>query len=435
MRRIQATALGISSPDFLELAFWSTDMATSPISFLDMDIRRSPHEAHRSLREKSPVYFDESCGMYMVLGYDEVRDISADPETFSSVTGLLLVKESEQQEKINAVFEEHGFVPVNTLVVVDPPVHTFHRTLVNKAFNAPALKRMQDAIEGTVARLVDGFIRQGGGDFYSAIAAPLPSFVVADQLGLPTEDFERFRTWTDAVVAEANPDNSEERQLEITRTICELQQYVSKKADEYLESPRPCLLSDIVHADVDGQKLTRQELVSIFTILIAGSHDTTTSVLCSAIYRLARDPELQGRLRADPTILSRFVEEALRYDSPVAGLFRRATKDTMVGDTKIPEGSLLMLRYGAANRDPKMFPDPDTFDPTRSNASRHLSFGHGIHLCIGNLIARAEIRAVVAEMLSRTSSFSLRGGEDGVSWLTNFIVYGPDGIQLDVEPV
>ena len=107
----------------------------------------------------------------------------------------------------------------------------------------------------------------------------------------------------------------------------------------------------------------------------------------------------------------------------------------MVGDTKIPEGSLLMLRYGAANRDPKMFPDPDTFDPTRSNASRHLSFGHGIHLCIGNLIARAEIRAVVAEMLSRTSSFSLRGGEDGVSWLTNFIVYGPDGIQLDVEPV
>ena len=161
-------------------------MATTPISFLDMDIRRCPHEAHRSLREKSPVYFDESCGMYMVLGYDEVRDISADPETFSSVTGLLLVKESEQQEKINAVFEEHGFVPVNTLVVVDPPVHTFHRTLVNKAFNAPALKRMQDAIEGTVARLVDGFIRQGGGDFYSAIAAPLPSFVVADQLGLPT---------------------------------------------------------------------------------------------------------------------------------------------------------------------------------------------------------------------------------------------------------
>lgn len=409
-------------------------MATSPISFLDLDIRRCPHEAHRQLREKSPVYFDKTCGMYMVLGYEEVRQISADAETFSSVTGLLLVKESKQQERINAIFKEYGFVPVNTLVVVDPPIHTFHRSLVSKAFNAPALKRMEGVIEQTVERIVAEFVSQGGGDFYSAVAAPLPSFVIADQLGLPSEDFEKFRTWTDAVVAEANPDNSEERQLEITRTICELHQYVSKKADEYLENPRPCLLSDIVHADVDGRKLTRQELVSIFVILIAGSHDTTTSVLCSAIYRLARDPELQKRLRADPSMISRFVEEALRYDSPVAGLFRRATKDTMVGDTPIPEGSLLMLRYGAANRDPKMFPDPDTFDPTRSNAPRHLSFGHGIHLCIGNLIARAEMRVVVSEMLGRTSTFSLKGGEAGVSWLTNFIVYGPDGILLDLEP-
>lgn len=409
-------------------------MATSPISFLDLDIRRCPHEAHRRLREQSPVYYDASCGFYMVLGYDEVRDICADPLTFSSVTGLLLVKESSQQAEINAVFEEHGFVPTNTLVVADPPLHTFHRSLVAKAFNAPAIKRMDDLIQTTVARLVSQYVARDGGDFYTDVAAVLPSFVVADQLGLPSEDFDKFRTWTDAVVAEANPDNTQEEQIAITRTICELQQYVSKKADEYIANPAPCLLSDIVNADVDGKKLTRQEVVSIFTILIAGSHDTTTSALCGAIYRLAVDPALQDKIRNDPSMINGFVEEIFRYEAPVAGLFRRATKDTVVGGTPIPEGAILMLRYGAANRDPKMFPDPETFDPARANASRHLSFGHGPHLCIGNLIARAELRAVVGTLLQSTRRFSLRGGEAGVSWLTNFIVYGPNRIELDLEP-
>jgi cytochrome P450 len=408
-------------------------VTANAISFLDLEIRKCPHEAHRTLREQNPVYFDASCGFYMVLGYEEARGVLGDPETFSSVTGLLLVKESEAQEKVNAVFEEHGFLPINTLVVVDAPIHTFHRSLVGKAFNAVALKRMEDFVDMTVERIVDAFVAGGGGDFYAAVAAPLPSFVVADQLGLPSSDFEKFRTWTDAVVAEANPDNTLEQQLAITRTICDLQQYIARKADEFLEAPRPCLLSDIVHADVDGQTLSRRELVSIFVILIAGSHDTTTSALCAAIYRLARDPELQDRLRADPALIPRFVEEVLRYDSPVAGLFRRATRATRVGDTEIPEGALLMVRYGAANRDPKMFADPERFDADRSNAARHLAFGHGPHVCIGNLLARTEMRIVVAKLLERTVRFSLRGGEDGVSWLTNFIVYGPDGIEIDLK--
>lgn len=409
-------------------------MSTPEISFLDLDVRRCPHQAHRELREKGPVYFDKSCGMYMVLGYDEVRAISADTETFSSVTGLLLVKESATQERINAVFEEHGFLPTNTLVVADPPLHTFHRSLVDKAFNAVAFKRMEDFVDRTVTRIVGEFVARGGGNFYKDVAAILPSFIVADQLGLPSEDFEKFRTWTDAVVAEANPDNTEEEQIAITRTICELQQYVSRKADEYLENPQPCLLSDIVHAEVDGRKLSRRELVSIFVILIAGSHDTTTSAICSAIHHLATDQEMQDRLRADPSLIRGFVEEVLRAESPVAGLFRRVTRDTEIAGVPIPEGSTLMLRYGAANRDPKVFADPDRFDPQRANAARHLAFGHGPHICVGNLIARAELRLVTARLLEGTQRFSLRGGEEAVGWLTNFIVYGPNDISLDLEP-
>lgn len=410
-------------------------MSQTEISFLDMDVRRCPHAAHLRLREEvGPIYFDKSCGMYMVLGYEEVRAISADTETFSSVTGLLLVKESATQDRINAVFEEHGFVPVNTLVVADPPDHTFHRSLVDKAFNAVAFKRMEEFVERTVTRIVGEFVAQGGGNFYEDVAAILPSFVVADQLGLPSEDFEKFRTWTDAVVAEANPDNTEEEQIAITRSICELQQYVSGKADEYLANPQPCLLSDIVHADVDGRKLSRRELVSIFVILIAGSHDTTTSAICSAIYRLATDQDMQDKLRQDPKLIRGFVEEVLRVESPVAGLFRRVTRDTEIAGVRLPEGSTLMLRYGAANRDPRIFENPEEFDGQRSNAARHLAFGHGPHICVGNLIARAELRLVVDKLLQASSHFALRGGKEAVGWLTNFIVYGPNNICLDVTP-
>lgn len=409
-------------------------MPGSAISFIDPEVQRCPYGAYEELRPQGPVYFDESCGFYMVLGYDEVRKIATDPTTFSSETGLLLVKKSSEQEDINKIFDEYGFRPINTLVVADPPVHTFHRSLVDKAFNAIALKRMEDFLELTVARIVDEYLKEGGGDFYAGVAAILPSYVIADQMGLSSNDFERFRTWTDAVVAEANPDNSAETQQSITRTICDLQQYISHKADEFLANPRPCLLSDMVHADVSGQRLTRQELVSIFVILIAGSHDTTTSSLCSALYRLAKDPDLQNRLRENSKLIPKFVEEVLRFDSPVAGLFRRATCDTMIGDTPIAEGSLIMLRYGAANRDPKMFANPDQLDIDRPNSSRHLSFGAGPHTCVGNLLARAELRIAIANMLGKTSNVRLKDGEGSVSWLQQFIVYGPNRLVLEFDP-
>lgn len=410
------------------------DIMTTNVSFLDLDIRRCPHQAHKALREKSPVYLDESCGIYMVLGYEEVRRISADVEGFSSVTGLLLVKEGAFQQRINAIFEQEGVLPVNTLVVADPPEHTFQRALVNKAFNAPALKKMDAFIDRTVTRLVGDFIARDGGSFYHDIAALLPSLIVADQLGLAPEDFAKFRRWTDAVVAEANPDNTQEQQIAITRTICELHRYVSDKADEYLAHPRSCLLSDMVHAEHEGRRLSRRELISMFVILIAGSHDTTTSALCSSIHRLATDKAMQQRLREEPGLIKGFVEEVLRMECPVAGLFRRATRATTVGGVAIPEGALLMLRYGAANRDPKAFDDPETFDPQRPNASRHLAFGYGPHTCLGNMLARSELNFVVTRMLEGTRDFSLRGGPESVGWLTDFIVYGPNRMSLDVIP-
>ena len=156
--------------------------------------------------------------------------------------------------------------------------------------------------------------------------------------------------------------------------------------------------------------------------------------MCSSIRRLAIDKDMQARLRGDHTLIKGFVEEVLRTECPVAGLFRRATRDTVVGGVPIPAGSMLMLRYGAANRDPKTFADPEHFDPERGNASRHLAFGHGPHTCLGNMLARSELNFVVTRMVEGTKDFSLRGGEEAVGWLTDFIVYGPNRISLDAVP-
>jgi len=404
-------------------------MSKPAVSFVDPEILKCPFAAYREIRKDGPVYFDESCGFYMVIGYEELRQVSGDPETFSSVTGQLLVKEASFQGKVRKVFEEHGFVPVNTLVVADPPVHTFHRKLVDKAFNVMAMKQIEDFIDKTVDGVVADFVAAGEGDFYN-VAARVPSYVIANQLGLPKEDFVKFRAWTDAVVAEANPDNTEERQLEITRTICDLQQYISSKADEFLANPKSCLLSNLVHSEVNGQRLSRDELVSICVILIAGAHDTTTSAMCSGLYRIATDQQLQARLRENHALIPKFIEESLRYDSPVHGLYRRATRATKVGDTSIPEGAILVLRYGAANRDPSVFNAADELNIDRTNASRHLAFGSGPHMCVGNLLARTELRVAFTKMLEKTRNIRLKDGESSVSWLTQFIVYGPKRLEL-----
>lgn len=403
------------------------------VSFTDPEVLKCPFEAYRQIRTDGPVYFDQSCGFYMVLGYDELRQISADPETFSSVTGQLLVKSASFQGKVRQVYEEHGFVPVNTLVVADPPIHTFHRKLVDKAFNIVAMKQIDAFIDETIDRVIANYVESGGGDFYRAVAARVPSYIIANLLGLPEEDFEKFRRWTDAVVSEANPDNTETEQLVITRTICELQQYISQKADEFQKTPKDCLLSTLVHGEVDGQRLTRQELVSLTVILIAGAHDTTTSAMCSAIYRIATDPSRQSRLRNNTSLVPKFVEELLRYDSPVHGLYRRATRDTMLGATPIPKDAILVLRYGAANRDPSQFENPDTLDIDRGNAARHVAFGHGPHICVGNLLARTELRVTITKILEKSKNISLRDGDSSVTWLTKFIVYGPNRIDLVID--
>lgn len=404
------------------------------ISFLDPDILRRPFDAYHQVQEQGPVYFDESLGQYIVTGYDEVRKWTANTDDLSNVTGLLLSFDSMPwQARINEIYETRGFLPMNTLTVSDPPLHTFHRSLADKAFTASRVKQMADYLQGTVDGMIDSFIGKGECDFYAEFAALVPIRVIASQLGVELDDIAWFKECSDAVIAESNPSNSEEEQVAITLKITELQRFIAGKIEEFQREPADCLLSDLVHADDNGRKMSMREMVSLVLILLVAGNDSTALALTSAMHRMITGG-LERELRADPSRIPAFVEEVLRLEAPVQGLYRRAVNDITIGGTDIPQGSIIVLRFGAANVDPAQFPDPDALKLDRRNARNHLTFGAGPHFCLGNQLARAEMRIAFETLLKRMHDFRLTEPDSRENWLAHFLVYGPQRLRIAFTP-
>lgn len=405
------------------------------ISFNDPDIQRCPFAAYAQVRKDGPVYYDASSGFYIVTGYAEILKAAADAATFSSMTGQLIVKDAPYQAKVDAIYREQGIPPVVSLVVADPPLHTFHRALLDKVFTISRVRQMEAYLESVVDGIIDGFIDRGHLEYYREMALMVPNYVISDQLGVPRENFAQFKRWADAVVQEADPNNGEEKQIEITRTICELHQYLFVEAEKYRQAPRECILSDLVHAEVDGRRLSMAEIVSIVSQILPAGSDTTVSAMAGAMYRIVTTPGLEDELRADPALIPNFIEEVLRLEAPVQGLYRRATRDTVIGGTPIPEGATIVLRFGAGNRDPDQFPDPDAMDIRRRNARRHLTFGTGPHYCVGNQLARGELRIALTRLLERARNFRLTRGEEGVEWMAHFFAYGPHRLEVSFDRI
>jgi cytochrome P450 len=410
-------------------------MDKANVSFLDPNVLRCPFAAYAEVGKQGPVYYDASCRYFIVTGYDAVRKWAADSTNLSNVTGLLLVKDAPYQPNIDAIYEEHGFLPLNTLTVSDPPLHTFHRSLVDKAFTVGRVKQMEDYLQSIVDGMIDRFIGRGECDFYSEFAARVPIQVIASQLGVEISDIDQFKTWSDAVINESNPNNTEDEQKRITRTICELQQFIAAKARQFERSPEDCLLSDLVHADDQGRKMSMRELVSIVLILLVAGNDSTALAMTSAMHRIVTIPGLEDTLRASPARIPNFLEEVLRLEAPVQGLYRRVLRDINISGTDIPAGAIIVLRFGAANRDPAQFPHPDALELDRNNVRSHLTFGAGPHFCVGNQLARGELRIAFNTLMRRMRNFRLQPGTGATDWMEHFLVYGPRKLQMTFDPL
>ncbi|WP_157219497.1 cytochrome P450 [Flavisphingomonas formosensis] len=402
----------------------SVELDGCPITFTDPETRRCPFSAYHKLRDESPVYRDPVSGNYILTRYSDVRKAAMDTKSLSCKTGVIQTRKSDISEQINKMFEEQGYLPMDTLVTNDPPDHRLYRSLVDKAFARDKVAALEPQIERAVKELIDSFIDKPEVDFFDAFAMRLPLTVFTEILGVTDRDIDKFKRWSDMSLETSNPALAPERELVLVQAVIELQQYLAKNVERVRAAPDDSLLSTLVHAEADGRKLEMRELISILWLLFIAGGETTANAIAGGMEILIDRPELADHIRDDPKKLDAFIEEVLRIKAPATTMFRRVTSDISIGGVDIPAGSIIETRFGAANLDPEVFPDPETLDLDRANARSHLTFGSGIHMCIGNQLARGELRAAFRQLTERMHHFRASRGPESYSYTTTYVAYG-----------
>ncbi len=381
------------------------------------DVCRNPFPVYDRLRASAPVYHDPRVDLSMVFDYEGVRQALADPETFSSRAA------------------PPGGKPLDWMIFTDPPRHTKLRALILRAFTPRVVAGLEPRIRELSRRLLDQTVERGEMDLAAEYAVPLPVLVIAEMLGIPAADEARFKRWSDATLglAETVARGPEAARVlaEYAAAAAEMAPYVADLLARRRAEPREDLLSRLAAAEVDGERLSGQQILGFFQLLLVAGSETTTNLIGNAALCLIDHPDQLARLRAKPELLPLAVEEVLRYRSPLQVVFRQTRRDVEVRGRTIPAGKLVLLMLGSANRDPRQFPDADRFDIGR-DPNPHVAFGHGVHFCIGAPLARLEGRIALEDLLARLQGFALAGG----TWEPRkaFHVHGPTRLPIRFEP-
>lgn len=407
------------------------------VNFFDPQVIADPFDYYQAGLAGSPVV-KLSETMFLVLSFELCSQAAAQIDLFSNDFQAVLSGAMSEDAEVAAELAK-GWPQVNTLLTADPPVHTRFRKLVNLAFSMKRVAAIEEDMRGVIVALIETMAAAGEGDFVTDFAIPLPVAMISGQLGIAPEDHAQVKRWSDAFVDRLGHMISKEREIECAREVVEFQHFVKAKIDERRATPTDDLLSDLVHAEVDGERpLDDAEILSIIQQLMVAGNETTTSALTGGLLQLIRNPQEMAEAVAavdagnDRAILN-LVEEVLRTESPTAGMWRVVLADTELNGVAIPKGAMVQLRYAAANRDPAKFPDPDRFDISRDNARAHLAFGRGIHMCVGNMLSRKEMALAFTELLRRLTDFRLAEGHEPV-WPPSMLLRGLTTLPIAFQP-
>ena len=396
----------------------------------DPEVQKSPFTFYTWLRDEAPIYFDPELKMYIVSRYEDIRTILRDPALFSSRVGAEMT--GGTRGEVREVFEKEGWGERREVLLTnDPPDHTKYRKLVDRAFTASRVQKMEPYIESVVETLVDGVVERGGGDLIADFAVPVPLTVIADELGIAKEDIPRFKQWSDAAVAPLSRNITLEDEIAAARLVNEMHHYFAEVIEDRKQTPRDDLISDLVHAEADSE-VSIKDLLSILQSLLVAGNETTTNAIGAALLILVQSPEFMQELHANNGKIKTFVEEVLRLEAPVQGLLRITTEDTEIAGTNLPAGSALALRYGSGNRDEREFADPDRLDLNRRRAASHLSFGSGIHHCIGAFLSRRELYYAVRGVVTRFSKIELAADGRTPTIIPSFTLRGLANLDVEV---
>lgn len=409
-------------------------------TLFDPEVQLCPFAAYKKMRDAAPVFHEPETGFYILTRYDDVKAAAIDWQNFSNSTQVYNTgsEGSPGQAEVLKILDEDGYRVVDALVTADPPRHRFHRAAVNLAFSSPRVRAMEDYIRDLTNELIDSMAPKGTVDFVTEFAIRLPMLVIADQLGVPRAMEKTFKHWSDAMIINGNVGNPPEVQIQAARDIVDMQNFFAAEFDKLIAQPRDTILNDIARAaDDEGKLLPIEERIATATQVLSAGNETTTSALGSAMLRMIEAPGMEERLRANPGLIGNFVEEVLRLEVPLQMLMRRATRDISINGRTIPKGALVSLRWAAGNRDERMFPNPDELDVERTNARSHLTFGQGIHFCVGRELARSELRTAIELLLKRLRNFRLAGPkEQATARSPSYYAYGLHKLEImfDVIP-
>ena len=354
-------------------------------------------------REEAPVFWDETRQAWQVFRYDDYLTVSTNPQLFSSDFSPVFPVPKEL-----AILMGPG-----TFGGIDPPKHGPLRKLVSQAFTPRRIATMEPRIEEVTRGLLDGLRGKDRIDVVSDLAYPLPVIVIAELLGIPAEDRDLFREWVDVILNNEGmeyPNLPDDFAETMGPAIEEWADYLYRQIASKRQSPTDDLMSGLIESEVEGRKLTDEEIVNIVALLLTAGHISSATLLSNLFLVLEEQPQAQAELRADRSLIPGAVEETLRYRSPFNNIFRLLTEDTDILGQPMKAGQMVVAWIASANRDSAHFTDPDTFD-VRRKSNKHMAFGHGIHHCLGAFLARLEAKVFLDRFFDEFAGYEIQHDE------------------------
>jgi cytochrome P450 len=378
--------------------------APAPLDLTDPAVVADPYPAFARARAVAPVQWHEGLGLWLAFTHPESNAVLRDRRL-----GRIW-----QDKAPGERFESFNLIHRNAILEMEPPHHTRLRRLISTAFARGHVERLRPWVEDLAGRLVDDLLEESAGsrpvDLLTGMAEQLPVAVIAELLGVPDADRHLLRPWSNAIVKMYEYERTRQREDDAERAADEFVAYLRGLAAERRKNPGDDLVSHLVTVrDADGDKLTEDELVTTCILLLNAGHEATVNVTGNGTLALLRNPDQLQRLRDDRSLLPTAIEELMRFDSPLQLFERTATEDVEIGGITVGKGQKIAALLGSANHDPAVFADPETLDVGRTE-NPHITFGAGVHFCIGAPLARVELQATFGALLDRTSSIEL-GGE------------------------
>lgn len=357
-----------------------------------------PYDLYERARAHAPAFYAPELDLWVVSRYEDVRDVLADSERFSSA---FMIRTPHVPAPGVAEVLATGHPEVRMLLNQDPPDHTRLRGLVSAAFAPRVVRRLEARVQALTDELLDAVAGRDEFDLVEALTKPLPMRVICELLGLPVEDVERVRTGTDQVAVLASFGATPEQQLAAAHGSVAYENYLADVVDARRGGDGDDLITQILGDPPDGSEpLSTDEAVSLLITLVFAGHETSANLMGNALRLLLADPARWAAVVADPSTVDAVMEETLRMDTSAQGIFRLTVADTELGGVTIPAGAQVFVLIASANRDAAVFEHPDEFDPARAG-DKHVAFGRGIHFCVGAQLARMEARVALTTLAAR----------------------------------